>query len=132
MSASQPPKENGKPWVPRRRGWVRKLGDAFFGIAQGARGQSSFAVHVIATIAVLVLAAYLPLSVERWCLLILCIGIVLTAELFNTSLEQLACGITRDDDPHIGRALNIASGAVLIAALAAAIVGTMIFVSELI
>jgi diacylglycerol kinase len=55
------------------------------------------------------------------------VAIVLTAELFNTAVEWLAKAVTRTEDPHIEAALDIASGAVLLAAAGAAIVGLLIF-----
>ena len=62
----------------------------------------------------------------EWCLLALCVAIVLTAEIFNSALEQLAKAITREHDAHIRAALDMASGAVLLASVGAAIVGTVV------
>ena len=63
----------------------------------------------------------------EWCLLLLCITIVLAAEMFNSALESLAKAVADKPDPHVGRALNIGSAAVLIAAIGAATVGAIIF-----
>lgn len=114
-----------------KRGWLAKFADAFRGIGQGTAGQSSFAAHLIAAIAVVTLAAYLSVSLERWCLLVLCIGVVMSAELFNSSLERIARSITDQVDPNIRMGLNIASAAVLTLTITAAIVGGVIFVDAL-
>jgi diacylglycerol kinase len=66
------------------------------------------------------------LSDERWCIYILCVTVVLSAELFNTSIEHLARAVTREQHPEIRDALDIASGAVLMAAIGSACVGTLI------
>jgi len=78
-------------------------------------------------IAVIVAAAALHVSLAEWCLLILCITAVLAAELFNTALEHLARQVDRDRNPNIGAALDMASGAVLLAAVGSAIVGVLVF-----
>jgi diacylglycerol kinase (ATP) len=88
-------------------------------------------VHWAAAAAVLALAFFL--RVERWeaCVLALCAGVVLTAELFNSALERLAKAITSEEREHVRVGLDIASGAVLMAALTAALVGSLIFVPHL-
>lgn len=110
-----------------RRSWSTKFANAFRGVVAGVRGQNSFLVHFPTAVAVLCLATFLQVSVERWCILLLCIGSVLTAELFNSCLESLARAIDTQHNPAIGRALDIASGAVLVASCTAAIVGMIVF-----
>ncbi len=110
----------------QRRSWARKFGEAFRGIKEGAAGQVSFLVHLPVAILVLAAAAWLQVSLERWCLLLLCIGIVITAELFNSALEVLGRRVTSEEDPLIAQTLHIASGAVLVASITAAFVGIIV------
>ena len=70
-------------------------------------------------------------SQGEWCLLILCIATVLTAEMFNTAIEHLARAITPDRHDELRDALDTSSGAVLLASLGAATVGTWIFAARL-
>lgn len=112
------------PEGPRR--WSDKFRDAFRGIAQGVRGQSSFAAHLLITLLVIAVAAAIQVRLWEWAVLTLCMALVLTAEMFNSALEHLAKAVDREFNPHLGAALDIASGAVLIAALGAAIVGFLI------
>jgi diacylglycerol kinase len=51
---------------------------------------------------------------------------LLFAELFNSAIEHLAQAITADHDDHLRDALDISSGAVLVASLGAAAVGVAI------
>src|SRR4051812_15438264 len=67
------------PAVRPRRHWRAKFGDAFRGLKFGIRGHSSFAVHFFFTAVVLLAAAVLRCSLEEWCLLLLAVGLVLTA-----------------------------------------------------
>ncbi len=118
------------PNKKRSRSWPAKFGHALRGIRLGSRGQSSFSVHGIAAVLVVAVGVWLEVSRTEWSLLALCITIVLTAEMFNSALERLATAVTEEYDERIGTALDIASSAVLIAALGAAIVGAIIFLNR--
>ncbi len=113
------------------RKWIRKFQLAFRGVWLGMRGQSSFAVHLPVAVLVLILAAVLRCHLWQWCVLIACIGMVLAAELANSALEELAKFVCAEHNPHVGRALDIASGAVLVASLSAACIGAIIFLTQL-
>ena len=112
---------------PPERSWVEKFRDAFRGTKMGIRGQSSFFVHFFFAAAVVLAAAVLKTTCVEWCLLVLCITIVLGAEMFNSALEWIARAITDQENAELGRALDIGSAAVLVASIGASIVGTIIF-----
>ena len=119
------------PDIQPRRTWSKKFRDANRGVSVGVRGQSSFTVHFIAAGLVITAGALLHVSHTEWCLLALCIAMVLTAEMFNSALERLARAITQHDSQHVADALDIGSAAVLLTAVAAAIVGATILVPHL-
>jgi diacylglycerol kinase len=112
---------------PRERTWSRKFSDAFRGLRRAVRSQSSFAVHLAAALAVVAAAAILGMSVVEWCLLAAAIGGVLAAEIFNTSIESLARAVGSRPHPRIRDALDMASAAVLVTAVAAAVIGLAVF-----
>ncbi len=111
--------------------WIRKFQLAGRGVWIGIAGQSSFAVHLPVAGLVIVLAYWLQCSLWQWCALLICIGLVLTAELANSAIEELAKGLCTDHNPQVGRALDMAAGAVLIASIIAATVGLTIFAYQL-
>ena len=113
------------------RKWILKFQLAGRGILLGMQGQNSFAVHLPVALAVVILAAVLHCELWQWCVLGLCIGLVLSAELANSAIEELAKGLCTEQNPRVGRALDIASGAVLMASICAACVGAAIFVSRI-
>jgi len=113
------------------RTWWEKFRDAFVGLKLGVRGQSSFFLHVFSAATVIVLAAILGVSLIEWCLLLLCIAGVLTAEMLNSAMESMAKAITDQHDPHLRIALDVGSAAVLLASTGAATVGTIIFANRL-
>ena len=122
-SLPQPDSPRDKP----QQSWSQKFTVAIRGLRIAISTETCFYVHLAATVAVLLAGWALDISKLEWCLLALCIGIVLSAELMNTALERLAQAITKDDNSHIRDALDIASSAVLTAALTAATLGAMIF-----
>jgi len=113
---------------PRHNHWSLKFRNAFRGMRVGVRGQSSFYVHFAIAALVFVAAVFLQVSLVEWCVLLLCMALVLSAELFNSSIEFLAKAITDEFDDDIRDALDIASGAVLMAAIFATIVGATILI----
>ena len=64
---------------------------------------------------------------QDWCLIVGCIGLVFTAELFNSAIETLFHGLDAETKARIHGCLDIAAGSVLVASLTAAIVGTFVF-----
>src|SRR5437879_4867186 len=76
-----------------RRSWRHKWGAAFRGLKLGVRGHSSFFVHFFFSALVLAAGLVLRCGPLEWCLLFGCMGIVLTAELFNSALETLFLGL---------------------------------------
>jgi diacylglycerol kinase len=106
--------------------WASKFANAFNGIVIGTRGQNSFLVHAVAVAAVSSVSAWFGVSTIEWCVLLLCIALVVTAEYLNTAVETLAKAVTEDHNELVGAALDIAAGAVLIASAIAALIGALI------
>lgn len=95
------------------------------------RTQSSFAVHLLVASGVVAAAAVLRVTPSEWGLLVFAIGIVLVAETFNTAIESLARAVDTDFHPRIRDALDMASAAVLVAALTAVAIGCVVFLPYL-
>ena len=103
--------------------WYSKFACAFAGLRWALPTQNSFWVHFPIAIAVVLLSAWLQIESWRWIAIIVAITIVLVAEMFNTALEQLVQTLHPEREERIGRALDVAAGAVLIAAIASVAIG---------
>ncbi len=116
---------------PRQsRSWRRKFRTCRArGGGWRSRGQSSFVIHSFCAVAVVTVAALARLAAWQWCSLLLCITVVLVAEMFNTALESLARCVRTEYDPQLRDALDIAAGAVLLAALGSVVVGAVTFLA---
>jgi diacylglycerol kinase len=115
----------------KKRTWRDRFHVAFRGWKFGMRGQASFAVHFFFVVLVLGAAVVLKCSPVEWCVLLGCIGLVLTAELFNSALEALFRGLPDEVKSRAWPCLDISAGAVLMASLTAAIIGLIIFLSHI-
>ena len=126
-----PEQDEAVPVQRPRRPWSQKFRDALRGLKLGIRGHSSFFVHFFAAALVIAAAFALGCSLEQWCLLLLCIGVVFTAELINSAIETLHRGLDEETRERNYQALDIAAGAVLMASITAAVVGLLIFGTRL-
>ena len=88
-------------------------------------------MHIPVAVSVLSLAVVLHLDWDRIALLVICIGLVFVAELCNSAIERLSRAVTIEYDSVVGDALDIASGAVLVASICAAVVGALVLAPEL-
>ncbi len=114
-----------------RRSWHHKFRDAFRGLKLGIRGHSSFFVHFFFAALVLAAGMVLRCGALEWCLLLGCIGMVFTAELFNSAIETVLRGLDESTKPGVRACLDIAAGAVLLTSIVAAIIGSIIFLGRL-
>lgn len=113
------------------RGRIRSFGYAFAGIATLLRTQPNARIHLFATLIVVGLGFVLGVSALEWAALILAIGLVFSAEAFNSAVEVLADKVEPQRDPAIKVVKDVAAGGVLLAAMAAAVVGLMVFVPKM-
>jgi diacylglycerol kinase len=113
------------------RSWPEKFRSAFAGVWLAIRTERSFTVHLPMAAAVAVFAAFLRVSLLEACILILCASLVIMAEIINTAIEYLARETASEQRPGIAAALDMSSGAVLVAAVGSASIGFVIFLFRL-
>lgn len=88
-------------------------------------------VEFCASIIAVLLGFLLHISDMEWCTVLLCIGGVLSLEIFNTSLEKLVDHLHPEKHSNIKIVKDLAAGAVLIFSLIAAIIGFIIFLPKI-
>jgi diacylglycerol kinase len=127
ISFDQNSGEVGSPRRKKARRWRDKFREAIRGVKLGVRGHSSFFVHFFFAALALAAAMVLECTLIEWCLVVGCIGLVMTAELFNSTIETLFHGLDAESKGRIQGCLDIAAGAVLVAGLTAAVIGILVF-----
>lgn len=108
-------------------GRIRSFANALAGIATMLRSQHNAWIHAAATVAVCALGLLLGLSTADWCWIVLAIMSVWTAEALNTAFEFLADAASPEFHPLVKHAKDVAAGAVLIAAIGATVIATLVF-----
>ncbi len=108
-------------------GRVRSFRNAISGLLRMIHCQHNAWIHAAVTATVLGAAFLFQLSTADWCWIILAISIVWTAEALNTAFEFLADAASPEFHPLVRDAKDVAAGAVLVTAVAAAVIGAIIF-----
>ena len=110
---------------------LRQFGYAWAGHPELRRQGAEPEFHLIAMTAVTLAGFVLGITRTEWTVVILCFGVVIAAELFNTAIERLVDLVSPERHPVAGQVKDIAAGAVLVCAVAAAIIGLIIFIPYL-
>lgn len=110
----------------------KSFGYAFEGIFAGIRGERNMKIHCFAAVCVVVAGVLFHISVTEWCICLVLFGLILSLELVNTAIEAVVDLVTEDKKPLAKLAKDTSAGAVLIAAVMAAMAGLLIFVPKLI
>ena len=120
-----------RPETPRAQGRLASFGHAFAGLGFLIRNEANMRIHCAAAAAVILAGVWLQIDLASWRWLIIGMALVPVAEALNTGVEQACNAITRERRPEIKAAKDVAAAGVLIAALAAALIGASVFVSAL-
>ena len=127
QDASSSTRPNGL--IPR---WKRRFADAMHGIATAARDQESLWIHFAFALAVVVLGVFLRVDAWQWCVLAICVAIVISLELVNSAIERLVKTLHPEHDAGLAETLHMAAGAVLVAALGSTVVGLIVFIPPIV
>jgi diacylglycerol kinase (ATP) len=121
-----------------RRAKKHKLFDsirfAFFGIWKAIKKERNIKIHLGAMTLAIIMGMVLKISSLEWIILVILFGLVIGGEVFNSAVEALS-DLVRDrlelDYYETYWVRNISAGGVMIFALAALIVGLLIFLPKM-
>ena len=108
-----------------RKVW-RSFGFAGQGIVDLFRYENNAKVHLLIAGLVIIAGLWLGLSRVEWAIILTQIGLVWAAEGFNTAVEKLCDFVSPGLHPQIKAIKDLSSGAVLILAITAVVVGLVI------
>lgn len=104
---------------------------AFSGIASSFKTERNMKIHVLIMILVIIAGIVFKISALDWIILTIMIALVISAELFNTTVETVVDMITKERNEKAKLAKDIAAGAVLVLAIGSVIVGLIIFIPKI-
>lgn len=105
----------------------RGFGHALRGLGAALGREPNFRIEVVAALVVIIAGFWLKLEALEWVVILLCIGTVLAAELFNTAIELIIDAVSPEKNDWAAKAKDISAGAVLVTAIVSAIIGVIIF-----
>jgi len=101
------------------------------GVAFMLRTQHNAWIHAALTVIVVSAGVAFRVSYVDWCLLILAMASVWTAESINTALEIIVDIASPEYRPAAGHAKDVGAGAVLLCSIGAATVGVIVFLPHI-
>ncbi len=99
---------------------------AFQGWKHALRNEPNTWIHATITTLVILVALWLHLPPRDWAVLALAIGIVWSAEFFNTAIENTVDLACPEEHPLAKTSKDVSAAGVLITALTSALVGILI------
>lgn len=105
---------------------LRSFGHALRGWWYVLRTQHNAWIHAVAAVLVFILGMWLRLPARDWAVLILTVTMVFAAEFVNTAIEAVVDLASPVHHPLAKVGKDVGAAAVLIAALAAALIGLLI------
>jgi len=106
---------------------VRNFGFATAGIQYFFSTERNGRIQAVIALLVIVAGFYFGISNVEWCLILLCIALVLGVEMMNTALERVCEMLSADFHPMVKIIKDVAAGAVLCTTIASVIVGLLVF-----
>lgn len=110
---------------------IKSLGYALAGLKILVREEQNYLVHLTAASLALAAGWWFKISAGEWIAVVLSIQLVLSLETINTVIENVADLISTERSEAIKRIKDLAAASVLISAIAALIIGLIIFVPKL-
>ena len=114
---------NVKTFVTSR---LHAFGHAFRGWGHVLKTQQNAWIHSLVASLVVVMGLWLGIEAWDWAILVITIAMVFTAEFINTAIEAVVDLASPTVHPLAKVGKDVGAGAVLVAALAAMIVGLLI------
>ncbi|MFZ4800127.1 MAG: diacylglycerol kinase family protein [Bacteroidia bacterium] len=103
---------------------------AFKGLFWLFKNEANAQVHLIATIVVIIAGFYFKIDQKDWLFLCFAIGLVISAEALNTSIEKLVDLLHPQKHAQAGLVKDLAAAGVLVASMLAVIIGVLVFVPK--
>lgn len=113
---------------------MKKRIKSFVYAAHGIRlvfgNEANMRIHLVMAVLVIICGFVFMISITEWILCLLCFGLVIGAEMINSSIENIVDLVSPNQHPLAGKAKDVAAGGVLVCAIISAVVGLLIFIPK--
>jgi len=83
-------------------------------------------IQLLGAVLIVVTGFLLEFTMNDWIVVVICIGMVLSAEAMNSAIEELANEVTGERKERIRKVKDMAAGAVLICSLTSIVVAVLV------
>lgn len=104
---------------------------AYQGIIQFLNTQHNAIIHFCFTVVAFTAALVFQVSLNEWVALAIVAGFVWFAEIFNTAVEAIMDHLSPERHPAVKYIKDVSAAAVLVAAITAFVVGSIIFLPKI-
>lgn len=104
---------------------------ALDGIIWAIKTQPNFRIHLVLSFVALFLCWFFQVTLQEFIIILFTIILGLSAEMINTSLEAMTDLITLEYRQHAKIAKDVSAGMMLLVALGAVVVGSVVFVPKI-
>jgi len=109
---------------------IQSFGYAIKGIRHVFGTEVNMKIHIAISVLVILCGIAFSISLTEWIFCLLCIGLVVAAEMMNTAIENVVDLASPEQNPLAGKAKDIAAGAVLVCAIISVFIGLLIFIPK--
>jgi len=102
------------------------------GFLSAFKTERNMKIHILIMVLVIIVGIYFKINTYEWIICVILFGAVISAELFNTTIETVVDMIMPYKDKKAKLAKDVSAAAVLVLAIASIIVGLMIFMPKII
>ena len=111
---------------------IKSFSYAFAGLKVLFREEHNSWIHAVAAVLAVAMGFLFRISPMEWIAVVIVIGMVFAAEIINSSIERTADFVKAERDDRKRDIKDLGAAAVLVCAIAAAVVGTIIFIPKII
>lgn len=104
---------------------------AFNGLRILFKEEHNSRIHLFATVIVIIAAIIFDLNTYEWIAITFSIGLVITVEIINTVIENIADFLTTDKNDKIKKIKDLSAAAVLISVMTALSIGLIVFLPKI-
>jgi len=119
------------------KNWTIKFFKSFYYAGEGIKSgfkERNMIIHCIMAVLVIGMAWLFKLTFVEWSVVLVLIALVFAAELINTSIEELANVVKKNNNCEYEATKatrDLAAGAVLVIAIVSAVLGLVIFLPKI-
>jgi diacylglycerol kinase len=111
---------------------IKSFGFAFNGLKILVQEEHNATIHLIATLCVVIAGFFFQISTMEWIAVVFAIGLVITFEIINSVIENIADFISPEKNEMIMKIKDLSAAGVLVSAITSLIIGLIVFFPKII